>query len=164
MAILVNYPQFSSVAQLCLTLCDPMYCWTPGLPVHHQLLEFTQTHTHLVGDAIQPSHPLLSSSPPTFNLSQHQDLFKQVSSLHQVAKGLEFSISPSNEYSGMISFRVDWLDLLAVQTTFKRLLQHHSLKASILQHSSFFIVSLFKMHFLGKPYIGLNNLLCSDFL
>ena len=68
--------QFSSVAQLCRTLCDPMDCSTPGLPVHHQLPEFTQTHVHRVGDAIQPSHPLLSHSPPTFNLSQHQGLFK----------------------------------------------------------------------------------------
>ena len=84
--------QFSSVAQLCLTLCDPMDCSTPGLPVHHQLSEFTQTHVHRVGDAIKPSHPLLSPSPPAFNLSQHQDLFKWVSSLYQVAKVLEFQL------------------------------------------------------------------------
>ena len=84
--------QFSSVAQSCPTLCHPMDCSTPGLPVHHQLLESTQTHVHWVGDAIQPSHPLLSPSPPTFNLSQHQGLFKWVSSLHQVAKVLEFQL------------------------------------------------------------------------
>ena len=84
--------QFSSVTQSCLTLCAPMDCSTPGLPVHHQLPEFTQTHVHWVGDAIQPSHPLLSSSPPAFNLSQHQGLFKSVSSSHQVAKVLQFQL------------------------------------------------------------------------
>ena len=81
---------FSSVTQSCLTLCDPMNCSTPGLPVHHQLLESTQTHVHWVSDAIQPSHPLSSPSPPALNLSQHQGLFKWVSSSHQVAKVLEF--------------------------------------------------------------------------
>ena len=84
--------QFSSVAQSCPTLCDPMNCSTPGLPVHHQLLEFTQTHVHWVGDAIQPSHPPSSPSPPALNLSQHQGLFKRVSSSHQVAKVLEFQL------------------------------------------------------------------------
>ena len=82
--------QFSSVAQLRRNLCDPMDCSTPGLPVHHQLPEFTQTHVHYVGDAIQPSHPLLSPFPPAFNLSQHQDLFQWISSSHQVTKVLEF--------------------------------------------------------------------------
>ena len=82
--------QFSSVTQSCPTLCDPMDCSTPGFPVHHQLPEFTQTHVHQVGDAIQPSYPLLSPSPPAFNLSQHQGLFQGVSSLHQVARVLEF--------------------------------------------------------------------------
>ena len=121
-----------------------MDCSTPGHPVHHQLLEFTQTPVHWVSDAIEPSHPLSSPSPPSFNLSQHQGLFKWVSSSHQVAKVLEFqfNISPSNEYSGLISFRMDWLDLLAVQGTLKSLLQHHISKASILQHSAFFIVQL----------------------
>ena len=80
----------------------------PSLPVYHQLLEFTQTHVHRVGDAIQPSHPLSSPSPPALNLSQHQGLFKWVSSLHQVAKVLEWNISPSNEHPGLISFRMDW--------------------------------------------------------
>ena len=84
--------QFSSVAQLCLTLCDPMNCSTSGLPVHYQLQEFTQTHVHWVGDAIQPTHPLSSPSPPAFNLSQHQGLFQWVSYLHQVAKVLEFRL------------------------------------------------------------------------
>ena len=84
--------QFSSVAQLCPTLCDPMDCSTPGLPVHHQLPEFTQTHVHWVGDAIQPSHPLSSPSPPAFNLSQHQGLFQGVGSSHQLARVLEFQL------------------------------------------------------------------------
>ena len=141
--LLMQAPQFSSVAQLCLTLCNPMNCSTPGLPVHHQLPEFTQTHVRWVGDAIQPSHPLLSPSPSTFNLSQHQGLFKWVSSSDQVAKlEFSFSISPSNEPPGLISFRMDWLDLLAVQGTLKSLLQHHSSKASVLWHSAFFIVQL----------------------
>ena len=83
--------QFSPVAQSCPTLCNPMDCSTPGLPVHHQLPEFTQTHVHWIGDAIQPSHTLSSPSPPAFNLSQHQGLFQWVSSLHQVAKVLEFA-------------------------------------------------------------------------
>ena len=115
----------------------------PGLPVHHQLPDFTQTHIHWAGDAIQPSHSL-SSPSPALNLSQHQDLFKWVSPLHQVAKvwNFSFSISPSNEYLGLISFRMDWLDLLAVQEILKSLLQHHSSKESILWHSAFFIVQL----------------------
>ena len=116
----------------------------PGLPVHHELLEYTQTHVHWVGDAIQPFHPLLSPSPPALSLSQHQGLFQWVSSSYQVAKVLDFSfnISPSNKYPGLISFRMDWLDLLAVQGTLKSLLQHHGSKASILRHSAFFIVQL----------------------
>ena len=94
-------------------------------------------------DAIQPSHPLSSPPPPAFSLSQHQGLFKWVSSSHQVAKywSFSFSISPSSEYSGLISFRIDWLDLLAVQGILKSLLQHHSSKASVLWHSVFFIRS-----------------------
>ena len=105
---------------MCLTLCDPMDCSTPGLPVHYHLLDLGQTHVHWVGDAIQPPH-LLSSPSPAFNLSQHQGLFKWVSSSHQVAKVLElsFSISPSNQYSGLISFSIDWFDLLAAQGTLK---------------------------------------------
>ena len=112
--------QLSSVTQSCPTLCNPMDCSTPGLPVHHQLLEPTQTHVHWVGDAIQPSRPLSSPSPPAFNLSQHQGLFKWVSSLHQVAKVLEFQLQHQSfqfqfrtANSGLISFRMDWLDLLA---------------------------------------------------
>ena len=98
--------QFSSVAQSYLTLCDPIDCSTPGLPVHHQLLEFTQSHVHWVSDAIQPSHHLLSPSPPAFNLSQHQGLFKWVGSSHQVAKVLEFQL---HHQSFQWTFRADFL-------------------------------------------------------
>ena len=129
--------------------CNPMDCSMSGFSVLHYLPEFAQTHVHWVSDAIQPSHPLLSPFPPAFNHSQHHSLFHQVSSSHQVAKVLEFQLQhqPSNEYSGLISFRIDWLDLLAVQGTLKSLLQHHSTKSSILQHSAFFTVQL------SHPYI-----------
>ena len=120
-----NQYDISSAAQSCPTLCNLMDCSTPGFPVHHQLLELPQTHVHSLNDAIQPSHPLLSSSPPVFYVSRHQGLFQWDSSSHQVAKVLEF---PSNEYSGLISFRKDWFDLLVVQGTIKNLLQHHSSK------------------------------------
>ena len=128
--------QFSSVTLSCLTLCDTMNHSTPGLPVHHQLPESTQTHVHWVSDAIQPSHPLSSPSPPALNLSQHQRLFQWVISSHQVATVLDFQLLH------LISFRMDWLDLLAVQGTLKSLLQHHSSKASILLRSAFFMVQL----------------------
>ena len=125
-----------------------MDCSPLDFPVHHQLLEPTQTHVHCVSDAIQPSYPLSFLNPHAFNLSKHQGLFQCVSSLHQVAKyqSFNFSISPSNEYSGLISFRRDWLDILAVQGTLKSLLQHHSSKASILRRSAFFIVQLSFIH------------------
>ena len=118
-----------------------MNCSTSGLPVHPQLPEFTQTLVHRVGDAIQPSHPLLSLSPPASNLSQHQN----ESTLRMTWPkywSFSFSIIPSKEHPGLISFRMDWLDLLAVQGTLKRLLQHHSSKASILWRSGFFTVQL----------------------
>jgi len=136
--------QFSSVTQSCLTLCNSMVYSTPGFPVHHQPPEVEQIHVHRVGDAIQPSHPLLSPSPPTFNLSQHQGLFQWVSLHIRWSKywSFSFNISPSNGYSELISFRMDWLDLLTVQGTLKGLLQHHSSKASILWHSALFIVQL----------------------
>ena len=120
-----------------------MNCNMPGLPVHHQPPELAQTQVHRVGDAILPSHPLSSPSPPAFDLSQHQGLFQWVSSSHQVAKYWSFSLntSPSNEHPELISFRMDGLDLLAVQET-KSLLQHHSSKASILRCSAFFMVQL----------------------
>ena len=138
------------MAQLCLTLCDPMNCSTPGLPVHHQLPEFTQTHVHWVSDAVQPSHPLSSPSPPAPNPSQHQNLFQWVNSSHEVTKVLRFSfsISPSKDWSplpGLISCWMDWLDLLAVQGTLKSLLQHHSSKVSI-RLSAFFTVQLTFIH------------------
>ena len=132
--------QFRSVAQACPTLCNPMDYSTPGLPVHHQLPEFTQTHVHQVGDAIQPSHPLLSPSPPP-----SIRIFSSESALHirwPKYWSFSFSISSSNEYSRLISFRMDWLDLLAVQGTLRSLLQHHSSKASILWRSAFFLVQL----------------------
>ena len=136
--------QFSSVTQSCLTLCDPMDYSMPGFPVCYQLLELAQTPIHQVGDAIQPSHPLSFPSLPAFNLSHHQSLSQWVSFSHHVARVLELeaSISPSNEYSGLISFRIDWFDLLAVQGILKNLLQHHSSKASILQSSAFLRVQL----------------------
>ena len=120
-----------------------MGCSTPGFPVHHQPPELAQTHVHQVSDTIQPSHPLSSPSPPALNLSQHRmGLFSNESVFHNRWPkywSFSLSISPSNEYSGLISFRRDWLDLLAVQGTLKSLLQHHSSKASILRHSAFFI-------------------------
>ena len=117
---------------------------TPGLPVHQQLPEFAQTHAHQVGDAIQPSHPLLSPSPPAPNPSQHQGLSKRVKFCMRWPKywSFSFSISPSNEHPGLISFRMDWLDLPPVQGTLKSLLQHHSSNASIFWHSAFFTVQL----------------------
>ena len=108
-------------------LCDPMDSSTPGFPVLHHFPVFAQTHIYWVDDTIQPSHPLV------LNLSQHHGLFQWVGSLHQVPKywSFSFSTSPSNEYSGLISFRMDWFGLHAVQGTLKSLLQHHSSKASI---------------------------------
>ena len=133
--------QFSSVTQSCPTLCDPMNCSTPGLAVH-QLPEFTQTHVHRVSDAIQPSilcRPLLllPPIPPSIRVSSNE------STLHMRWPkywSFSFSIIPSKEIPGLISFRMAWLDLLAVQGTLKSLLQHHSSKASILRCSAFFTV------------------------
>jgi len=120
-----------------------MDCSMPGFPVHHQLPELVQTHVHRVGDTIQPSHPLSSPSLPAFNLSQHQRSFPMSQFFPSGGQSFgSFSISLSNEYSGLISFRMDWFDLLAVQGTLKSLLQHHSSKASILQRSAFFAVQL----------------------
>ena len=125
--------QFSSVAQLCPTLCDPMNCSTLGLPVHHHLPEFTQTHLHR---SVMPSSHLILC-PPLFLLPPIPPsirIFSKVSTLRMRWPNywsLNFSISPSKEHPGLISFRIDWLDLLAVQGTLKSLLQHHSSKASI---------------------------------
>ena len=134
--------QFSSVTQSCPTLCNPMHCSTPGFPLHHQLPEFTQTLVHWVGDDIQPSYPLLSPSPPVFLSIK---VFSNESALHTrwlKCWSFSFSISPFNEYSGLISFRMDWLDLLAAQGTLKNHLLRPSSKASILQHLTFFVVQL----------------------
>ena len=124
----------------CVWFLQPHELQYIKLPVLHYLPEFPQTHVHWVGVAIQPSHPLSSPSPPVFSLSQHQGLFQGVSCSHQVAKywSFGFSISSSNEYSELISFRIDWFDLFAVQGTLRSLLQHHSSKASILWCSAFF--------------------------
>ena len=133
-----------SVTQLCLTLCDPMDCSTPGLLVRLQHLEFTQTHVHWVGDAMQPSLPLSPPSLPPL-IFPGVRAFSNESALHiRWPKYWSFSlsISPPHEYPGLISFRMDWLDLLAVQGTLKSLLQHHSSKASIFQCSAFFMVQL----------------------
>jgi len=136
--------QFSSVTQLCPTLCNPMNGSMTGLPVHHQHPEFTQTHAHQVGDAIQPSHPLSSPSPPA-PIPPGIRVFSNESTLRMRWPkywSFSFSIRPSNEHTGLISFKIDWLDLLAVQGIPKSLLQHHSSKASILQRSAFFTVQL----------------------
>ena len=138
--------QFSSVQFSHSVMLDSATTWLQHARPHcpSPTPEFTQTHVHRVGDAIQPSHPLLSPSPPAPNSSQHESLFQWVNSSHEVAKywSFSFSTSPSNKHSGLISFGIDWLDLLAVQGTLKSLLQHHSPKASILQHSAFFTVQL----------------------
>ena len=125
-----------------------MDCSTPGFPVHHQLLELAQTHVHQLGDAIQLSYPLSSPSSPAFSLSQHQGFFFFFSSESIICItwpeywSFSFSISPSSEYSGLISFMIDWFDFLAVQGNLKSLLQHHSSKALVLQHSALFMVQL----------------------
>ena len=129
----------SSVTQLCPTLCDPIDCSTPGLPVHHQHPEFTQTHVHWVSDTIQPSHPLSSPSPPAFNLSQHQGLFPIsqffASGSQSIGVSASASVLPMNIQDW---FPLEWTGwILAVQGTLKSLLQHHSSKASFLWHSAF---------------------------
>ena len=144
--------QFSSVTQSCPTLCDPMDCSTPGFTVHHQLPELTLTHVHWVGNAIQTFHPLSYPSPPTFNLSQQQGLFKWVSSSHQVCQSIEVPalalVLPMNNQGW---FPLGWTGLLAVQGTLKNFPQHHSSKASILQCTAFFMVQ----H--SHPYITMGE-------
>ena len=139
---IVHSVQLSSVAQSCPTLCNPMNRSMPGLPVYYQLPEFTQTHVHRVSDAIQPSHPLSSPCPlppipPSIRVFSNESILRMRWPKYW---SFSFSISPSKEHPGLISFRMDWLDLLAVQRTLKSLLQHHSSKASILWHSAFFTV------------------------
>ena len=120
------------------TLCDPMDCSMPGFPVPHHLLKFTQVHVCYFGDAIQPSHPLMPSSPSALNLSQHQGLFRVIC-LHQMSKTLELQLQHQSfqQILGLISLKIDWFDILAIQGTFRSLLQHHSSKASILWCSTF---------------------------
>ena len=147
-----------SVAQSCPTLCDPMYCSTPGFTIHHHLPDFAQTHVLRIGDAIQASHHL--SSPLIL-----PSIFPSIS-VFSNEPGLRigwpkywsssFSISPSNEYSGLISFRTDWFDLLAIQGTVKSLLQHHSSKASILRRSAFFMVQLSHLYVITGETIALT--------
>ena len=149
----------SSVTQSCPTLCDPMDCSMPGFPLQHQLLQpvQTQTHVHQVGDAIQPSHPVIRFS--------HLQCFPASESFQKSVLhvrwpkywSFSFSISPSYESSGLISFRIDWFDLLAVQGTLKSLLQHHSLKALILQHLAFFVVQLSHPHMTTGKTIALTR-------
>ena len=145
--------QFSSVAQSCPALCDPMDRSTPGLPVPHQLQEPTQSHVPCVGDAIQPSH--LPSSFPRIRLFSTESV---LCIRWPNDWSFNFIISPSNEYSGLISFRMDWLDLLAVHGTLKSLLQHHSSKASILEHLTFFIVQL------SHPYMTTGKTIALTFV
>ena len=148
--------QFSSVQSL-----SCVYLWPHGLqharlPILHHLLEFAQTHVQWAGDAIKSSHPLSSPSPPAFNLSQHQYLFQWVGSSHQVAKywSFSFSSSPSSEFSGLIAFRIDYFDLLAVLGTLKSLLQHYNSKTSFFWSSAFFIVQLSHLCMTtGKPQL-----------
>ena len=141
--------QFRSLAQLCPTLCNLMDCNMPGLTVHHQFLEFSQTHVHWVGDAIQPSYPLfcplllLPSIFPSIRVFSNESVLRIRGPQYW---NFSFSISSFNEYSGLISFRMDWLDLHAVQGTLKSLLQHHSSEASVLWCSAFFMVQLSYSH------------------
>ena len=136
-----------------------MDCNIPGFPVHHQLPEFTQTHVHWASDAIQPSHPLSSPSPPP-SIFPSVKVFSNELVLHirwPKYWSFSFNISPSNEHPGPISFRMDWLDLLEVQGTLKSLLQHHSSKASILRHSAFFTVQLSHPYMTAGKTIALTR-------
>ena len=152
--------QFSSVTQSCPTLCDPMNHRAPGLPVHHQLPEFTQTHIRRVGDAIQHlilCRPLLLLPlvPPSIRVFSNESTLRMKWPKYW---SFSFSIIPSNEHSGLVSFRMDWLDLLVVQGTLKSLLQHHSSKPSILWHSVFFMVQLSHPYMTtGKTIVWLDG-------
>ena len=148
----------SSLTRSCPTFYSPMDCSTPGFPVHHHLPELAQTHVHSVSDAIQPSCPLLFPSP-AFNLSQHESFSNESALCIRWPKywSFSFSISPSNEYSGLISFRIDCFDLLSVQGTLKSLLQHHSSKASILLCSVFFMVQLSHLYMTIEKTMALTR-------
>ena len=165
--------QFSSVAQSCLTLCDPMNRSMPGLPVYHQLLEFTQTHVHRAGDAILPSHPLLSPSPPTFNFPSISVFFNESFLQIRWPKywSSSFSISPSNEHPGLISFRMDWLDLLqskGLSRVFSNTtVQKHQLSAIpalISTHDHWKNHSFIRCTFVGKVTSLLFNMLSRLFI
>ena len=155
MVVRVGYSQFSSVTQSCLTLCDSMDCSTP---VHHQLLEFAQTHVHQVSDDIQPYHPL--SSPLLLSWILHSiRVFSSELALYIMWPkywSFSFSISPSNEILGLISFRIDWFDLHAIKETLKSLLWHHSLEASVFWCSAFFMVLLSHPYMTTGKTIALN--------
>ena len=148
-AIHARLIQLGSVTQSCLTLCNLMDYSIPGFPVHNQLLELAQTHVHQVGDVIQPSHPLSSPFPTAISLSEHQGLLMNERVLHirwPKCWSFSFRISPSNNYSVFISFKIDFFDLLVVKGTLKNLLQHHSSKVSVLPCSAFFMVQLSHLH------------------
>ena len=140
--------QFSSIAQSCPTLCNPMDCSMPGFPVHHQFQELIQIHVHRVSDAIQSSHPLSSPFPPAFNLSQHRVFSSESVLCIRWPKywSFRFTISPSNEYSGLISFRIDWLDLLAVQDTLESSPTPHFKSINSWMLSSLFSPTLTSIH------------------
>ena len=142
MILILSSVQFS--CSVVSDYCHPMDCSKPGFPVHPQHLYLVQTHVDWVGDAIQPSHSVSSPSPPACSLSQYRSLFHESVLSNRLPKcwSFSFSISPSNEYSGLISFRIDWFDLLVVQETLKSLLEHHSSRASILQCLAFFMVQI----------------------
>ena len=141
----------------------PMVCGMPGFPVLHYLQEFAQNHVHWVGDAIEPSHPLLPPSLPALSVFHHEGLFQWVSSPYQVADwSFSFSISPFNEQSGLISFRIDWFDPHAVQGTLKHLLQHQNSKASVLPCSAFIVVQLSHLYLTTGKTIALTIQNCRE--
>ena len=150
--------QADSATQSCPTLCDPTDCSTPCFPVHHYLLEFAQTHVYWVSDAIRPSYPLSPPSPPALNIPSIR-VFSNEWALHirwPKYWSFSFSISLSNEYSGLIFFRIDWFDFLKVQGTLKSLLQHNSSKASILWCSAFFMVQFSPLYMTTGKTIALT--------
>ena len=151
--LLLPMKLFSSVSQLCPTLCDPMNHSTPGLSVHHQFVVVHPNPCPLSRWSIQPSHPLLSTSPPALNLPSIRVSSNESALCIRWPKDWSFcfSISPSSEYSGLISLRIDWFDLLTIQGSLKSLLQQHSLKASILWHPAFFMVQL------SYPYMTIGK-------
>ena len=149
--------QFSSVTQSCPTLCDPMDCSMPGLPIHHQILDLAQTHVHQVG--MPSNNPilchtlLLPSIIPSIRVFSNESVLC-IRGPKYWSFSFSFSISASSNYSGLISYRIDWFDLLAVQGTLKSLLQNHSSNASILGHSAFFVVQLSHLNMTTRKTIA----------